>query len=66
MICLGLEKAGFLKISKSGRALEFVDEHRPVGSYFYYASLTQVKELLDGKRVSVDMALLVGDERENV
>jgi len=63
---LGLEKAGFLRISKSGRALEFVDEHRVIGDYFYYASLTQVKELLEGKRASVDVALLVGDHRENV
>lgn len=66
MVLLGLRRAGVLKISKSGKALEFVDQHRPIGNYFFYASLTQVKELLAGKRVSVDVALLVGDHRENL
>lgn len=61
-----LRKAGKLKISKSGRALEFVDEHRPVGNYHFYASLAQVRELLEGKRSWVNVSLLCGDTRENV
>lgn len=60
-----LKRAGRLRLSKSGKALEIIDEHRAV-DYRFYAPLKQVKQVIEGKRVECDIALLVADNRENI
>jgi hypothetical protein len=62
---MGLRKAGKLRLSKSGKAVEVVVEGVAWNDYFY-APLSQVKEVLEGKRFECDLARLVADSRENV
>ncbi len=62
---MGLRKAGKIRISKSGRALEIVDQHRVV-EYRFYVPLEAVEAIINGKRSEADLSLLVDDSRENV
>lgn len=62
---MGLRKAGKVRLSKSGRALEIIDEHRAV-EYRFYVPLEAAKAVVLGKRASADLSLLVADSREHV
>ena len=60
---MGLREAGIIRLSKSGKALEIVDEHRAV-DYRFYVPLEAAKAVVEGKQVSAKMSLLVADSRE--
>jgi hypothetical protein len=62
---MGLHKAGKLRLSKSGKALEIVLEGVAWDDY-YYVPLQLAKQVIEGKRSEVDIARLVADNRENV
>lgn len=62
---MGFQKAGKLRLSKSGKALEIIDSHRAV-DYRFYAPLQAAKDVIEGKRVECDISLLVADTRENI
>lgn len=61
---MGLREAGRVKLSKSGRALEIVREGVAWDDH-YFVPLEAAKEVIEGKKASAKMSLLVHDSRQD-
>jgi len=60
-----LREAGKIQLSRSGKALEIIDEHRAF-DYRFYVPLEAVKAVVEGRQTSAKMSMLVADSRENI
>lgn len=59
---MGLREAGKIQLSKSKRALEIIHERAAWNDYFY-VPLEAAKAVIEGKKVSAKMSLLVHDSK---